>query len=188
MAPLFVQIVATLSARLFTSWREAARIGIAIMLLFTGISHFSTLKHDLAAMIPPPFTGSLSLIYLTGVLEIAGAAGLLTRIFRIAAAWSLAGMMLALFPANVYAAIAGVTPWRTARDVPVDPRSPAGTVVRHVVVGRTARRVYENCRPTRCYAKGVARPARWADVSSQVSPAGESRWKKSLCAFHFALL
>ena len=109
MAPLFVQIVATLSARLFTSWREAARIGIAIMLLFTGISHFSTLKHDLAAMIPPPFTGSLSLIYLTGVLEIAGAAGLLTRVLRTKAAWSLAGMMLALFPANVYAALAGVT-------------------------------------------------------------------------------
>ena len=41
MEPLFVQITATLSARLFTSWREAARIGIAVMLLFTASSHFS---------------------------------------------------------------------------------------------------------------------------------------------------
>jgi len=88
--PLFVQITATLSARLFTSWREAARIGIAVMLLFTGVSHFSGLRHDLAAMIPPPFTGSLALIYLTGFLEIAGALSVLTCPLRTSAARSLA--------------------------------------------------------------------------------------------------
>ena len=31
--------------------------------------HFSALKYDLAAMIPPPLTGALWLIYLTGILE-----------------------------------------------------------------------------------------------------------------------
>ena len=109
MEPLFVQIAATLSARLFTSWREAARIGIAVMLLFTGASHFSGLRHDLAAMIPPPFTGSLALIYLTGLLEIAGGLGVLTPPLRAPAAWSLAALMVVLFPANIYAALGGVT-------------------------------------------------------------------------------
>jgi uncharacterized membrane protein len=107
--PLFVQIAATLSARLFTSSREAARIGIAVMLLFTGASHFSGLSHDMAGMIPPPLTGSLALIYLTGLLEIAGALGILTRRLKTAAAWSLAALLVALFPANIYAALAGVT-------------------------------------------------------------------------------
>ena len=60
MEPLFIQIAATLSARLFTSWREAARIGIAVMLLFTGVSHFSELRHEMAAMIPGgPYNGML---------------------------------------------------------------------------------------------------------------------------------
>jgi uncharacterized membrane protein len=109
VVPLFVQIAATLSARFFTSWRDAARIGIAVMLLFSGASHFSGLRHDMAAMIPPPLTGSLALIYLTGLLEIAGAVGILTHRLRTPAAWSLAALMVALFPANIYAALAGVS-------------------------------------------------------------------------------
>jgi uncharacterized membrane protein len=59
-------------------------------------------------MIPPPFTGSLVLVYLTGVLEIAGALGLLTR-WRGQAAIFLVVLLLALFPANVYAAVQGLT-------------------------------------------------------------------------------
>ena len=108
MAPLIVQIVTTLLARLLVSWRDAARYGLAVMFLFTGASHFSSLKYDLASMIPPPFTGSLPLIYLTGVLEILGAIGLLTR-WRRAAAWFLIVLLVLLFPANVYAAVRGVT-------------------------------------------------------------------------------
>ncbi len=78
-------------------------------LLFTGGSHFSSLQYDLAAMIPPPLTGALWLIYLTGVLEMAGAIGLLARRLRRPAAWGLLALLVALFPANVYAALAGVT-------------------------------------------------------------------------------
>ena len=109
MALLIVQVVATLLARAFVGWRDAARIGLAVLFIFTGGSHFSNLKHDMAAMIPPPLTGALWLIYLTGVLEFAGAAGLLSARWRRLAAWCLIALLLALFPANVYAAIAGVT-------------------------------------------------------------------------------
>ena len=109
MAPLVVQILATLVARSLVGWREAARIGLAAMFLFTAGSHFSSLKYDLAAMIPPPLTGALWLIYLTGVLEAAGAIGLLIPRLRRSAAWGLLALLIALFPANVYAAVAGVT-------------------------------------------------------------------------------
>ena len=90
-------------------WRDAARWGIAIMLLFTAGSHFSSMKHDLAAMIPPPLTGALWLIYLTGVLEAAGAIGLMTVRWRRTAAFCLIALLVALFPANVYAAVNDVT-------------------------------------------------------------------------------
>jgi uncharacterized membrane protein len=109
MAPLIVQILTTLLARWFVGWRDAGRIGLAVMFLFTAGSHFSPLKHDLAAMIPPPLTGALWLIHLTGLLEAAGAIGLLIGPLRRVAAWGLIALLVALFPANVYAALAGVT-------------------------------------------------------------------------------
>jgi uncharacterized membrane protein len=61
------------------------------------------------AMIPPPFTGELWVIYVTGVLQIAGAVGLMMPRTRKWAAWGLAAMLVGLFPANVYAAVTGVT-------------------------------------------------------------------------------
>ena len=123
MAPLIVQLVVTGLAKLRLGWPDAARVGVAAMLLFTGASHFSPLKYDLAAMIPPPLTGALWLIYLTGVLEIAGAVGLLTRQFRRAAAWGVIALLVALFPANVYATIAGV-PLNGAAPTPLLVRLP----------------------------------------------------------------
>ena len=60
-------------------------------------------------MIPPPFTGALWMIYVTGVLELAGASGLLTRRWRRLAALCLIALLVALFPANVYAAVNGAT-------------------------------------------------------------------------------
>ena len=109
MAPLIVQVIATLIARVRVPWRDAARIGLAVMFVFTAASHFSSMKHDLAAMIPPPFTGALWVIYLTGVFEFAGAVGLITRRLRRPAAWALLALLIAMFPANVYAALVDVT-------------------------------------------------------------------------------
>jgi uncharacterized membrane protein len=107
MAPLLVQVLTTLLARAFTGWRDAARIGLAVMFAFTASTHFSSLKYDFAAMIPPPLTGALWVIYVTGVLELAGAVGLLMPGWRRLAAICLALLLIALFPANIYAAMSG---------------------------------------------------------------------------------
>ncbi len=56
MAPFLVQLLSTLIARQFVPLKDAVRIGLATMFLFTAGSHFSSLKHDLAEMIPPPLT------------------------------------------------------------------------------------------------------------------------------------
>jgi uncharacterized membrane protein len=75
------------------------------MFAFTGSTHFSAMKHDYAAMVPPPLTGQLWVIYFTGTLEIAGAIGLLVPATRRLAGICLFLLLLALFPANVHAAL-----------------------------------------------------------------------------------
>ena len=113
MAPLIVLIVSTLVLRLagaagirpLASWRDATRVGLAVMFAFTGSTHFTAMKHDYAAMVPPPLTGQLWVIYVTGLLEIAGAIGLLVPKTRRLAGICLCLLLLALFPANVHAAL-----------------------------------------------------------------------------------
>jgi uncharacterized membrane protein len=108
MTPLIVQVVATLLARIKFSWRDAARIGMAVLFFFTAAAHFTSIGRDMASMIPPPFTGAMWIVYVTGVLEALGAIGLLTARFRRAAAICLIALLIAMFPANAYAAINGV--------------------------------------------------------------------------------
>jgi uncharacterized membrane protein len=116
MAPLIVLIVfaillrtvGALGVKPLRSAREVTVWALAIMFLFTGSTHFTPIRHDLAAMIPPPFTGQLWVIYLTGVLEIAGAVGLFVPRLRRAAALGLIVLLAGLLPANIYAALHGV--------------------------------------------------------------------------------
>lgn len=48
-------------------------------------------------------------LYFTGLCEIAGAIGLLVPRTRRAAAWALIVLFLAILPANIHAALSGVT-------------------------------------------------------------------------------
>ncbi|MEX5234839.1 DoxX family protein [Kocuria arenosa] len=119
MSVLFVFLAATLAALCAASWlgrrnlREAAplalRGGLAVMFLVTGVSHFAGLRDDLVAMVPPVLPHPELLVTVTGVLELAGAIGLLVPRTAAWAAGGLALLMVAMFPANVYAATAGVT-------------------------------------------------------------------------------
>jgi uncharacterized membrane protein len=79
------------------------------MFVFTGIAHFNKMKHDLARMVPAIFPRPLLLVYFTGVLEFMGAVGLLLPRFRSAAGIGLVALLIAMFPANVNAALKGAT-------------------------------------------------------------------------------
>ena len=98
-------------------------MALVIMFLFTGFSHFSSLKHDFAAMIPPPLPNDLWVIYLSGVFEIAGAIGLLIPRTRKLAGICLVLLLVALFPANVYAALSEI-PLRGEAATPLWIRTP----------------------------------------------------------------
>ena len=113
MASLFVLAVSfivlrgvgLLGVKWLSSWRAAGRGALAIMFLFTGTSHFTSMKYDFAAMIPDPMPDGLWVIYLTGVFEIAGAIGLLLPQTRRLAGICLVLLLVAMFSANVNAAL-----------------------------------------------------------------------------------
>ena len=113
MAPLVVLFGSTLLLRLsgalgvrpLRTWRASARGGFALMLLFTGVSHFApATRPDLVRMVPPIFGDPGLWVTLTGLAELAGAAGLLVPATRRLAGICLVVLMIALFPANVRAA------------------------------------------------------------------------------------
>ncbi len=97
--------VGRLGVERLSSWREAGRGALVIMFLFTGTSHFTSMKYDFAAMIPDPMPDGLWVIYLTGVFEIAGAIGLLLPQTRRLAGICLVLLLVAMFSANVNAAL-----------------------------------------------------------------------------------
>ena len=117
MAPLLVLVVVTVALRAagsagvhrLRSWPVALRGGLAAMFVVTGMSHFVGMREDLISMVPPAMPEPGLLVTITGVLELAGAAGLLWRPTLPWAAGGLAALLVVMFPANVYAALAGLT-------------------------------------------------------------------------------
>ncbi|KAK1177572.1 hypothetical protein B7755_004960 [Streptomyces sp. NBS 14/10] len=121
---LAFRLLSALGVRRFATWRVSAAHGLAFMLAMTALAHFAPSgvtvmpTHDgLVAMVPPfvPFPDAV--VYLTGVLELLGAAGLVRADTRTAAGIGLAALFVLMFPANVYAAI---------EDIPLgsDPATP----------------------------------------------------------------
>jgi len=94
---------------MFATWHDSARFALAVLFVFTGVSHFTRLKHEMARMVPGIFPNPMAWVYLTGVLELLGAAGLIFARTRPAASLALAAMLVALFPANIKAAREGLT-------------------------------------------------------------------------------
>ena len=118
MLPLVVFVVVTGCARLVghvaglgavDSWPGALVVGLAVMLVVTASAHFLRPQRDaLAEMVPPRLGRPVSWVTVTGVLEAAGAVGLLVPATRPAAAVCVALLLLLMFPANVRAARHGV--------------------------------------------------------------------------------
>jgi len=131
MAPLFVLVITLLvlrgigllGVRRLSSWREAGLLAVAIMFLFTGVTHFTDMKYDYVAMLPGFAPMKVSIIYLTGALQILGAIGLLIPRTRRLAGICLALLLVAMFPGNVYAAINEI-PFRGEPPTPLWLRAP----------------------------------------------------------------
>jgi len=105
---LVLHTLGTLGVERLRPWVVPVRGGLATMFLMTGGAHFIGMREELIRMVPPLLPAPGFLVTLTGVLELVGAVGLLWRRTAPLAAACLSVLLVAVFPANVYAALAGV--------------------------------------------------------------------------------
>jgi uncharacterized membrane protein len=113
----FVLLIGTLLAfrslgyvgvRPMRSWKTAARYALAVMFVFTSVSHFTSTRADLVQMVPDVLPAPEFLVTVTGVLELLGAIGLLWPRTARYAGGGLTALLIVMFPANVYAAQEGL--------------------------------------------------------------------------------
>ena len=112
MLPFYVMVAGILVARglgaagwtPLDDWKIATRCGLSLMFFFTAAAHFSRrTRGDLIRMVPPSLPRPDLAVTLTGIAELAGAAGLLTALAPLAAV-GLMLLLVAMFPANIHAA------------------------------------------------------------------------------------
>ncbi len=87
--------------------RQVLRFLLAVGFVMAGLNHFRDPGFYLV-MMPPALPWHLPLIYISGVCEIIGGLLVLVPATRRLAGWGLIALLLAVFPANIYAAIAHV--------------------------------------------------------------------------------
>ena len=111
MKPLFVLLGSFLVTYLILKWlhgwwdyRLAARIAMAIMLLFTAMGHFAFTK-GMSMMLPDFVPAKKLLVYFTGIAEMAGAIGLLLNEWFAHAGLLLILLFMLMLPANIFAGL-----------------------------------------------------------------------------------
>ena len=104
VAPAFFLALGRRGYAAFGVAQNILRCVVAIPLLVSGfVLHFFRMQTT-ASMIPPGFPAPHLLVIVTGVFEILGAVGLFVPAWRRVAGLCLVLLMIAVFPANIYAA------------------------------------------------------------------------------------
>lgn len=110
MKPLIVLISSFLLVLLYTyTFNQGAdidlagRVSLAVTLLFTASAHFVFLK-GMMMMVPPfiPAEYKKAVVYVSGMLEIAAAIGIMFEVTRMITGYLLVLFFIILLPANIY--------------------------------------------------------------------------------------
>ncbi|MEK8127580.1 DoxX family protein [Paenibacillus filicis] len=112
MAPLIALIASFLVFRLLglagwtymNDWHTSLQGAVAVMFLLTASAHWGRRRPDLVRMVPPSLPQPELLVTLTGLLELAGAVGILLPATSSLASVLLVILLILMFPANVRAA------------------------------------------------------------------------------------
>ncbi len=86
-----------------------SRALISLLFVAAGLNHFRSTALYVSIM-PPYLPFPLALVYISGLAEIAGGAGVAIPRTRRAAGWGLLALLLAVFPANISMATDNVVP------------------------------------------------------------------------------
>ena len=73
---------------------------LGVFFIVAGIMHF-VMPAPYVGIMPPWLPSPLALVYVSGVFEIAGGAGVMVGRTRRAAGWGLIALLVAVFPANI---------------------------------------------------------------------------------------
>jgi uncharacterized membrane protein len=84
-----------------------SRLALALFFIVAGVSHFIAPAPYLAIM-PPYIPWPAEMVALSGIAEILGGLGILFRSTRRTAGWWLIALLIAVFPANIYATSTGM--------------------------------------------------------------------------------
>lgn len=111
MKPLIV-LISAFAISLFATkvfhgafeWGLAARVAMSVMLVFTAVAHFAFTK-GMAMMLPDFIPFKNGTVFVTGLIELAAAIGLLIPGLRLLTAWLLILFFILILPSNIYAAI-----------------------------------------------------------------------------------
>ncbi len=89
------------------SYRGPFRVVLAVFFIGAGVLHFLR-PSAYVRIVPPGLPYPFALVYLSGACEVLGGGGVLVPRLRRAAGWGLIALLVAVFPANVYMALADV--------------------------------------------------------------------------------
>lgn len=81
---------------------------LAAFFLLAGITHF-TQTDSFAAIVPPALPLKHLIVQITGAMELVFAVGLVVPKWRRITGWALSAFLLAVLPANIYMALAGIS-------------------------------------------------------------------------------
>jgi uncharacterized membrane protein len=101
---ILFRLLGSRGVELFSTWHESTAYALAVMFCCTGAAHFGPMRTDLEKMVPPWVPNPKRAVWVTGLLEILGALGLLLPETRRLAGICLIAFLIAVFPANVHAA------------------------------------------------------------------------------------
>lgn len=89
------------------SAKPVFRVLLAAAMVAAGTLHFAD-PEPFVRIVPPVLPYGRALVYVSGFFEILGGIGLLPERTRRAASWGLIALYVAVFPANIYMAVADV--------------------------------------------------------------------------------
>lgn len=83
------------------------RLLLSILFVGAGVAHFVS-PGGFLKIVPPQLPAPLFLVYLSGLFEVLGGVGIQLASTREVAGWGLILLLIAVFPANIYMAVAGI--------------------------------------------------------------------------------
>ncbi|TKJ90706.1 hypothetical protein PaeCFBP13512_12805 [Paenibacillus sp. CFBP13512] len=87
----------------FDDWHAVLQGSVAVMLFVAASAHWGSKRVDLIRMVPAVFPRPHWIVTATGLLEIAGAIGIIVPVTSRVASIGLALLFVAMFPANILA-------------------------------------------------------------------------------------